>query len=148
MRCIPVNPAIDLFASDLPEATVEQGEDFLLNLRIVQQTQEALFESLVLLRLLDLVISFGSILHCMTMPRCRQPSVPVCNTTKRRRTAKSVSRTTPITLFPKIRSIDSQKSVRMAILLILVFLGRLTFHSSENTGAVRMAIGLGTKENQ
>jgi len=33
------------------------------NLRIVQQTQECLFESLVLLGLLDLVFSFGSIFH-------------------------------------------------------------------------------------
>jgi hypothetical protein len=52
-----------LFAPDLPEPTAQQGDDFLLNLRIVQQTQERPFESLVLLRLLDLVFSFGSILH-------------------------------------------------------------------------------------
>jgi hypothetical protein len=38
-----------LFAPDLPEPTVQQGDDFLLNLRIVQQTQERLFESLALL---------------------------------------------------------------------------------------------------
>jgi hypothetical protein len=48
-----------LLVSDLPEPTAEQGEDFLLNLRIVQQTQKRLFESLVLLCLLDLVFSFG-----------------------------------------------------------------------------------------
>ena len=28
-----------LFAPDLPEPTAQQGDDFLLNLRIVQQTQ-------------------------------------------------------------------------------------------------------------
>jgi hypothetical protein len=58
-----------LLVSDLPEPTAEQGEDFLLNLRIVQQTQKRLFESLVLLCLLDLVFSFGSVLHRTIMPR-------------------------------------------------------------------------------
>ena len=66
-----------LFAPELPEATAQQGHDFLLNLRIVQQTQERLLESLVLLGLLDLAFSFGSILHGSIMPSFRQPSVPV-----------------------------------------------------------------------
>jgi SAM (Sterile alpha motif) domain-containing protein/adenylate/guanylate cyclase family protein len=52
-----------LIRPDLPEPTVQQGDDFLLNLRIVQQTQERLFESLALLCLLDLVFSFGSLFH-------------------------------------------------------------------------------------
>jgi hypothetical protein len=71
-----------LFAPDLPEPTAQQGDDFLLNLRIVQQTQERPFESLVLLRLLDLVFSFGSILHGSIMPQgssAERPSVDVKN---------------------------------------------------------------------
>jgi hypothetical protein len=72
LRCAELHKAGDtggfaswkrLFAPDLPEPAVQQGDDFLLNLRIVQQTQERLFESLALLCLLDLVFSFGSILH-------------------------------------------------------------------------------------
>jgi hypothetical protein len=59
----PACPIGRLFAPDLPGSTAQQGNDFLLNLRIVQQTQKRLFESLVLLCLLDLVFSFGSILH-------------------------------------------------------------------------------------
>jgi hypothetical protein len=47
----------------LSEPTAQQRDDFLLNLRIVQQAQKGLFESLVLLGLLDLVFSFGSIVH-------------------------------------------------------------------------------------
>jgi len=69
-----------LFAPDLPEPTAQQGDDFLLNLWIVQQTQERPFESLVLLRLLDLVFSFGSILHGSIMPQgssAERPSVDV-----------------------------------------------------------------------
>ena len=31
-----------LFALDLPEPTAQQGDDFLLNLRVVQQTQNRL----------------------------------------------------------------------------------------------------------
>ena len=57
-----------LFAPDLPEATGQQADDFLLNLRIVQKAQKRLFEGLVLLGLLDLVFSFGSILHPTIMP--------------------------------------------------------------------------------
>jgi hypothetical protein len=57
-----------LSAADLPEPTVHQGDDFLLNLRIVQQTQERLFERLVLLCVLDLIFSFGSIFHGASMP--------------------------------------------------------------------------------
>ena len=71
-----------LFAPDLPESTAQQGDDFLLNLRIVQQTQERPFESLVLLRLLDLVFSFGSVLHGSIMPQgssAERPSVDVKN---------------------------------------------------------------------
>jgi hypothetical protein len=56
-----------LSAADLPEPTVHQGDDFLLNLRIVQQTQERLFERLVLLCVLDLIFSFGSIFHRASM---------------------------------------------------------------------------------
>jgi hypothetical protein len=52
-----------LFAADLSQPTAQQVDDFVSNLRIVQQTQECLFESLVLLGLLDLVFSFGSIFH-------------------------------------------------------------------------------------
>jgi hypothetical protein len=52
----------------LPEATAQQGDDFLLNLRIVQKAQKRLFEGLVLLGLLDLIFSFGSILHRTMMP--------------------------------------------------------------------------------
>jgi hypothetical protein len=44
-------------APDLPETTAQQGDDFLLNLRIVQKAQKRLFEGLVLLGLLDLVFS-------------------------------------------------------------------------------------------
>jgi hypothetical protein len=47
----------------LPKPTAQQGDDFLLNLRIVQKAQKRLFESLVLLGLLDLVFSFGLIRH-------------------------------------------------------------------------------------
>jgi hypothetical protein len=54
---------VALFAPDLPESTAHQGGDLLLNLRIVQQAQKRSFESLVLLGLLDLVFSFGSIVH-------------------------------------------------------------------------------------
>jgi hypothetical protein len=46
-------------------------------LRIVQQAQKRLFESLVLLGLLELVFSFGSIRHHTIMPDLRQSSVPV-----------------------------------------------------------------------
>ena len=67
MRCVGVSSAA-LFGPDLPEATAQQGDDFLLNLRIVQQTQKRLFESLVLLCLLDLVFSFGSVPHRTIMP--------------------------------------------------------------------------------
>jgi len=52
----------------LPKAAVQQSDDFLLNLRIVQQTQKRLFESLVLLSPLQLVFSFGSIFHRTIMP--------------------------------------------------------------------------------
>jgi hypothetical protein len=92
LRCAELHKAGDtggfaswkrLFAPDLPEPAVQQGDDFLLNLRIVQQTQERLFESLVLLCLLDLVFSFGSILHGSIVPRVRQPSVPVLQCRKK-----------------------------------------------------------------
>jgi hypothetical protein len=56
-----------LFVPDLPERTAHQRDDFLLNLRIVQQAQKRLFESLVFLGLLDLVFSFGSIVHSTMM---------------------------------------------------------------------------------
>jgi hypothetical protein len=46
----------------------QQGDDFLLDLRIVQQAQKRLFKGLVLLGLLDLVFSLGSILHRTIMP--------------------------------------------------------------------------------
>ena len=52
-----------LFIPDLPKPAAQQGDDFLLNLRIVQKAQKRLFESLVLLGLLDLVFSFGLIRH-------------------------------------------------------------------------------------
>lgn len=52
-----------LFTPDLPKPTAQQGDDFLLNLRIVQKAQKRLFESLVLLGLVDLVFSFGLIRH-------------------------------------------------------------------------------------
>src|SRR5260370_1673798 len=67
MRCVACVRRL-LLAPDLSEPTAQQGGDFLLNLRIVQQTQECLFESLVLLGLLDLVFSFGSIFHRPIMP--------------------------------------------------------------------------------
>ena len=57
-----------LFTPDLPKPTAQQGDDFLLNLRIVHQTQERLVESLMLLRLLDLVFSSGSVRHRSIMP--------------------------------------------------------------------------------
>jgi|SRR5437762_5710126 len=66
-----------LFAPDLPEPTAQQGDDFLLNLRIVQQTQERPFESLVLLRLLDLVFNFDSVLHGSIMPQGSSAERPV-----------------------------------------------------------------------
>ena len=61
-------PGRHLFAPDLPEPTAQQGDDFLLNLRIVQQAQKRLFEGLVLLGLLDLVFGSNSILHPTIMP--------------------------------------------------------------------------------
>jgi hypothetical protein len=67
MRFIAVSSA-PLSAPDLPDTTAQQGDDFLLNLRIVQQTQKRLLKGLVLLGLLDLVFSFGSILHRTIMP--------------------------------------------------------------------------------
>ena len=56
-----------LFGSNLPEPPAQQRNDFVLNLRIIQQAQKSLFESLVLLRLLDLVFSSGSHVHRTTM---------------------------------------------------------------------------------
>ena len=70
-RALPTSPnrlSCILFAPDLPKAAVQQSDDFLLNLRIVQQTQKRLFESLVLLSPLQLVFSFGSIFHRTIMP--------------------------------------------------------------------------------
>ena len=67
MRCVAVSSAA-LFAPDLPEATAQQGDDFLLNLRIVQKAQKRLFQGLVLLGLPDLIFSFGPILHRPMMP--------------------------------------------------------------------------------
>ena len=76
----------------MPEATAQQGHDFLLNLRIVQQTQERLLEGLVLLGFLDLVFSFGSIFHRSIMLSFRQPSVPVSRPQKRWRNVAPDSR--------------------------------------------------------
>jgi hypothetical protein len=74
-----------LSAADLPEPTVHQGDDFLLNLRIVQQTQERLFERLVLLCVLDLIFSFGSIFHCASMPQGSSAECPsFCNAANQR----------------------------------------------------------------
>jgi hypothetical protein len=104
---------------DLPEATAQHGHDFLLNLRIVQQTQEHLLESLVLLGLLDLVFSFGSIFQRSIMPSFRQPSVQYHD----RRQAGGMWRRTRARLLvseepPRLR----QNSVLVAILCHLVFL--------------------------
>jgi hypothetical protein len=44
---------------------------------VVQKAQKRLFEGLVLLGLLDLVFSFGSILHRTMMPQASSVSVPV-----------------------------------------------------------------------
>ena len=109
-----------LFAPDLPEPTAQQGDDFLLNLRIVQQTQERPFESLVLLRLLDLVFRFDSVLHGSIMPQGSSAERP---------------------------SVDVKNPSAVAILATLVLFGWLIFRSSQNTAAVRMAVGLGTQEN-
>ena len=109
-----------LFAPDLPESTAQQGDDFLLNLRIVQQTQERPFESLVLLRLLDLVFSFGSVLHRSIMPQGSSAERP---------------------------SVDVKNPSEWQFSATLVFFGWLIFRSSQNTAAVRMAVGLGTQEN-
>jgi hypothetical protein len=109
-----------LFAPDLPESTAQQGDDFLLNLRIVQQTQERPFESLVLLRLLDLVFSFGSVLHGSIMPQgssAERPSVDVKN--------------------PSEWQFSPPWSCSVG----------LFFRSSQTTAAVRIAVGLGTQEN-
>jgi hypothetical protein len=109
-----------LFAADLPEPTAQQGDDFLLNLRIVQQTQERPFESLVLLRLLDLVFSFGSILHGSIMPQgssVERPSVDVKNPSE-----WAISRQTGL--------------FRLAYFSVIAEYRR-----------VRMAVGLGTQEN-
>jgi hypothetical protein len=76
-----------LFAPDLSEPAAQQGDDFLLNLRIVQQTQKHLFESLVLLGLLDLVFSFDSIHHHTIMADLRQSTVPVLS--RRKKAAES-----------------------------------------------------------
>jgi len=40
-----------------------QGDDFLLNLWIVEQTQQSLFEGFALLCLFDLVFSSGAVVH-------------------------------------------------------------------------------------
>ena len=94
-----------LFAPDLPEATAQQGHDFLLNLRIVQQTQERLLESLVLLGgLIDLVFDFGSIFHRSIMPSFRQPSVPV-----------SRPQTSWRNVAPDLRDYSSPKSLRVYV---------------------------------
>ena len=110
-----------LFAPDLPEPTPQQGDDFLLNLRIVQQTQERPFESLVLLRLLDLVFSFGSILHGSIMPQGSSAERP---------------------------SGRRQKSGRAAILATLVLCGWLIFRSSQNTAACGWRSDLGPRRTQ
>jgi hypothetical protein len=44
-----------LFAADLPEPTAQKGDDFLLNLRIIQQMHSICLSGLVLLCLLDLI---------------------------------------------------------------------------------------------
>jgi hypothetical protein len=56
-----------LSAPDLSNLAAHQSDDFLLYLRIIQQAQEDPFERLVLLRLLDLVFSFGMTFHYMNM---------------------------------------------------------------------------------
>jgi hypothetical protein len=55
---------------------VRESADLLLNLRIVQQPQKHLFERLVLLRCLNLVIEFGSVIHRAIIPKARQRSAP------------------------------------------------------------------------
>ena len=65
-----------LSAPNLSKLAAHQSDELLLYLRIVQQTQEDLFESLVLLCLLDLVFGFGVTLHSMIMHEVRQPNVP------------------------------------------------------------------------
>jgi hypothetical protein len=55
--------AAQLSAPDLPNPTAHQCDDLLLDLRIVQQAQKHLLESLMLLGLLDLVFGFGSVFH-------------------------------------------------------------------------------------
>jgi hypothetical protein len=67
VKCVAVSSGA-VFATDLPEPTAQQGDDFLLNLRIIQKAQKRLLEGLVLLGLLDLVFSFGSIRHRTIMP--------------------------------------------------------------------------------
>jgi hypothetical protein len=110
-----------LFAPDLPEPTAQQGDDFLLNLRIVQQTQERPFESLLLLRLLDLVFSFGSILHGSIMPQ-----------------GSSVERP----------SVDVKNPSEWQFLARLVFFGWLIFQSSQNTAACGWRSDLGPRRTQ
>jgi hypothetical protein len=55
---------------------VRESADLLLNLRIGQQTQKHLFEHLVLLRCLNLVIEFGSVIHRTIIPKARQQRAP------------------------------------------------------------------------
>jgi hypothetical protein len=106
-------------------------------LRIVQQAQKRLFESLVLLGLFDLVFSFGSIFHHTMMTYLRQSSVPVP-----KRAKEDWRRLGPQILL-KIRSVDSQKSVQMAMCAPPVSLGRLIFYALEISAA-----RLGIKEKQ
>jgi len=67
VRCAAVRSAAVILPG-FCEPGGQQGKDFLLNLRIVEQAQKRLLESLVLLGPLDLVFSFGSILHRAIMP--------------------------------------------------------------------------------
>jgi len=52
----------------LPDPSAQQTDNFQLDLRIIEQAQEYLFEGLVLLGFPDLVLGLCSILHRIIMP--------------------------------------------------------------------------------
>jgi hypothetical protein len=129
-----------LFAPNLPEPTAQQGDDFLLNLRIVQQTQQRLFESFILLCLVDPVFSVGSILHRTIMSwgsSAKRPSAVMPQKSGERLASALCSHTD--TSIRRIRSLDVKNSSEWQFLAPLVFVCRLILHSSQNTSAVRMA---------
>jgi hypothetical protein len=114
----------------LPETAAHQGDDFLLNLRIVQKAQKRLFEGLVSLGLLDLVVSFGSILHRTMMPQASSVERPgaVMAQKSGQKTGVGLGHRYLVSEDPQCQR---QKSVRTAICALLVSFDTLIFHSLE-----------------